>query len=77
MGTCTHRVQQVVERIQLIVLVDYRDMYTESTTGSIDSTADCRLRGHAHRYIFIRKSVPDDIASSFKVREDDLSSKQG
>ena len=49
MGTCTHRVQQVVERIQLIVLVDYRDMYTESTTGSIDSTADCRLRGHAHR----------------------------
>ena len=28
-------------------------------------------------YSFIRKSVPDDISSSFKVRDDDLSSKQG
>ena len=28
-------------------------------------------------YSFIRKSVPDDIASSFKKRDDYLSSKQG
>ena len=28
-------------------------------------------------YSFIRKSVPDDISSSFKERDDDLSSKQG